>query len=146
MRNVGSILKQHAEGPPLREGGRGGEGRSELARSFLLVRIAASMDQVKEFGRLAAYSNTTPLSLFNQTRVGRACFMVSRWRDSVVRARSELDSEGSQASPVNNEIIMPNGVGVRAQTDGPRIVNDKDTTKSKSKCPPLCSADDKIQR
>eukprot|EP00850_Spirogloea_muscicola_P012876 SM000085S23226 [mRNA] locus=s85:188497:194050:+ [translate_table: standard] len=59
---------------------------------------APSKEQVEQFARLVADSSNQPLYLHSQGGVGRACAMVSRWREYVTRAGLENGTDASSRS------------------------------------------------
>lgn len=78
-------------------------------------RTAPTAEQVEEFANLVANPENKPLYLHSQGGVGRACAMVSRWREYVLQ-RSEGTRPGkspsSNRSPIEEKISDNGGAAV----------------------------------
>ena len=75
-------------------------------------RAAPTAEQVEEFAKLVANPGNKPLYLHSQGGVGRACAMVSRWREYVLQRSGEGSLWAKSPSPsgsLSEEEISDNG-------------------------------------
>ncbi len=66
--------------------------------------MVPTMEQVKEFAMLVADADNKPLYLHSQRGVGRACAMVSRWREFVLHQSIENILNGNEVSTADNVV------------------------------------------
>lgn len=75
-------------------------------------RTAPTAEQVEEFAKLVANPENKPLYLHSQGGVGRACAMVSRWREFVLQEGTRKSLSPSSSSSSEDDINENGGAAV----------------------------------